>query len=185
MPADMRLILAACYELNVHDLAAKADSIFMFSSESVPANTNLLDCRPTTNFNVETASSTVMTQTLINSNLQSQIYTMADELRNLKRSVGISCASNQPRPSYLNPRSDCKETYQSARSNLSGASLFAPVQGMHAQQYRPEVNPQQQFSKQPACDICYYHSMFGSKAYRCRQPSSFNEEKNGGSPVRR
>ena len=26
MPADMRLILAACYELNVYDLAAKADS---------------------------------------------------------------------------------------------------------------------------------------------------------------
>ena len=38
MPANMRLILAACYELNVYDLAAKADSIFMFSSESVPAN---------------------------------------------------------------------------------------------------------------------------------------------------
>ena len=74
MPADMRLILAACYELNVYDLAAKADSIFMFSSESAPADTNLLDCRPTANFNVETASSTVMMQTFINSNLQSQIY---------------------------------------------------------------------------------------------------------------
>ena len=97
----------------------------------------------------------------------------------------MSNASNQPRPSYLNPRSDFKETYQSARSNLSGASLFAPVQGMHAQQCRPEVNPQQQFSWQPARDIRYYHSMFGSKAYRCRQPCSFNEAKNGGSPVRR
>ena len=74
MPADMRLILAACYELNVYDLAAKANSIFMFSSESVPADTNLLDCRPTANFNVETASSTVMMQTFTNSNLQSQIY---------------------------------------------------------------------------------------------------------------
>ena len=112
MPADMHLILAACYELNVYDLAAKADSIFMFSSESVPANINLLDCRLTTNFNLETAGSTVKTQTFINSNLQSQIYTMDDELRDLKRSVGMSSASNQPRPSYLNPRSDCKETYR-------------------------------------------------------------------------
>ena len=143
------------------------------------------DCRPTTNFNVETASSTVMTQAFISSNLQSQIYTMANELSDLKRSVGMSSASNQPRPSYLNPRSDCKETYQSARSNLSGALPFAPVQGMHAQQYGPEVNPQQQFSRQPARDICYYHSMFGSKAYCCRQPCSFNEAKKGGSPVRR
>ena len=66
---------------------------------------------------------------------------MADELRDLKRSVGMSSASNQPRHSYLIPRSDCKKTYQSARSKLSGASLFAPIQGMHAQQSRPKVKP--------------------------------------------
>ena len=72
MPADMRLILAACYELNVYHLVAEADSIFMFSSESVPANTNLSDCRPTTNFNVETASFTVMTQIFITATCSSR-----------------------------------------------------------------------------------------------------------------
>ena len=82
MLANVRLILAANYELNLHDLAVKADSIFMFSNSEnvyVRPNTNYSDFRPTSDFDYERANSSVLIQTYVNSNLQSQINSMADE----------------------------------------------------------------------------------------------------------
>ena len=74
----MRLILAASYGLNLHDLALKANSIFMFSSHNSRIKVGL-NCDSVnlwdgvSNFNCERADSIASTQTYINSNLQSRL----------------------------------------------------------------------------------------------------------------
>ena len=129
----MRLILATNYELNLYDLAVKADSVFMFSnSESVYArlNTNFSDCRPTPDFDYERANSSLLTQTYVNSNLQSQINSMADELRDLKKAARentsfTSCYELRP-----------KELNTTARTLIS---QFAPTLTVLPRQFWPQA----------------------------------------------
>ena len=131
MPANVRLILAANYELNLHDVAVMDNSVFMFSnSESVYArpNTNFSDCRPTPDFDYERANSSVLTQTYVNSNLQSQINSMADELQDLKKAARENTSLSpcyESRPKELNSSAYRKNTYQSIRPNFDGASVVS------------------------------------------------------------